>query len=555
MHSVGEDVKPASQSRQVKTPFRRSNRPETTDFSNLSGSRSREIPRDRYMEESNGMRSGGEVSTARHYQQHTGELNGSLSRGDTHNRYGGNNTGELSGSRSRQAARNHYSDQLVSESPHASPAHDRYRGDDLEERGQYSSQLTSESPQRSSANSAVQRSDHYSNQYASESPHKSSAISAVQRSDHHQTIEPEIAINMLSMRDGVNRSTTTVTRAQVNQLMALGFTSGLSRALVTNCEVFHHRIWVVDNSGSMQIGDGHRVVETSDGKIYAQPVSRWEELTDAVVYHANLASILQSPTIFTLLNHPNVKGSAQRFSVAEYPGGNTEDDVRKARSIMTRSRPLGVTPLTSHIYEIHNRVGEIAPQLRRSGQRVVVVLATDGLPTDSQGYGGDEILSEFIDALHSLEGLPIWLVIRLCTDEEKVTKFYNNLDTQLELSLEVLDDFLGEAKEIHKNNKWLTYSLPMHRCRELGYHDRLFDLIDERPLTRGELRDFCALLFGDEIDDIPDTHSNWKDFVKYVQDHVKFEQEQWCPIRKKKVPLIDVKAMEKKFRKGLFKKN
>ena len=76
-----------------------------------------------------------------------------------------------------------------------------------------------------------------------------------------------------------------------------------------------------------------------------------------------------------------------------------------------------------------------------------------------------------------LEGLPVWVVIRLCTNEKKVTEFYNQIDEVLEFNLEVLDDYLDEAKEVHKHNKWLNYALPMHRCRELGYHDRLFDLL------------------------------------------------------------------------------
>lgn len=108
---------------------------------------------------------------------------------------------------------------------------------------------------------------------------------------------------------------------------------------------------------------------------------------------------------------------------------------------------------------------------------MAIIIATDGLPTDAEGYGGGEVLNEFVQALKSLEGLPVWLVIRLCTDEKKVTSFYNSLDEQLELSLEVLDDFLGEAREVNRFNKWLNYALPLHRCRELGYHDRLLDLI------------------------------------------------------------------------------
>lgn len=179
--------------------------------------------------------------------------------------------------------------------------------------------------------------------------------------------------------------------------------------------------------------------------------------------------------------------------------------------------------------------------------KVAVILATDGLPTDDQGYGGDEITQEFIRALRGLEGLPIWLVIRLCTDEANVTDFYNQLDGMLELSLEVLDDFLGECKEVQANNPWLNYALPMHRCRELGYHDRLFDLIDERALTKGELRDFCVLLFGTDYAQVPDPVVDWKGFITYIQGRLTQEQPQWNPVRKKIKPWISIKKLNKMY--------
>lgn len=46
---------------------------------------------------------------------------------------------------------------------------------------------------------------------------------------------------------------------------------------------------MIDNSGSMVIGDGHRIVETSDRKIIEQAVSRWEEIQDTVFYHSQMA--------------------------------------------------------------------------------------------------------------------------------------------------------------------------------------------------------------------------------------------------------------------------
>jgi hypothetical protein len=58
----------------------------------------------------------------------------------------------------------------------------------------------------------------------------------------------------------------------MDQLIKQGFSHGLAKALFKNKHAFDHRIWVVDNSGSMQIGDGHRIVEIAGGKIVAQPV-------------------------------------------------------------------------------------------------------------------------------------------------------------------------------------------------------------------------------------------------------------------------------------------
>lgn len=52
--------------------------------------------------------------------------------------------------------------------------------------------------------------------------------------------------------------------------------------------------------------------------------------------------------------------------------------------------------------------------------------------------------------MRPLEKLPVWVVIRLCTDEDRMTTYWNNVDSDLELSMDVIDDHLGEAKEIHR---------------------------------------------------------------------------------------------------------
>jgi hypothetical protein len=158
----------------------------------------------------------------------------------------------------------------------------------------------------------------------------------------------------------------------VEILLQQGFSLGLARALAENTDSFDHRIWVVDNSGSMQIGDGHRVSET-DGKITLQPVTRWEEIQDTVIYHSQMAAVLNSHTRFRLLNDPGPAVGRQEFSVAQQ-GRDVEHDIRQARLVMTRTKPDGVTPLTEHIWEMQAEVRQMLPELQRTGRRVSTVV-------------------------------------------------------------------------------------------------------------------------------------------------------------------------------------
>eukprot|EP00978_Attheya_sp_CCMP212_P043201 scaffold277877_cov24-Attheya_sp.AAC.1 len=70
---------------------------------------------------------------------------------------------------------------------------------------------------------------------------------------------------------------------EMRRLKEQGFTEGLAEALALNCISFPLRIWVVDNSGSMQMADGHRIVPTkkkNDVKIVS--CSRWDEICECV---------------------------------------------------------------------------------------------------------------------------------------------------------------------------------------------------------------------------------------------------------------------------------
>jgi len=332
----------------------------------------------------------------------------------------------------------------------------------------------------------------------------------------------------------------------VRLLKTQGFSTGLAIALSKNALAYDHRIWIVDNSGSMQISDGHRVM-VNENEYRIVESTRWEEIQDTVKYHAQMAALLDSPTIFKLLNNPGSSVGPQQFSVAESGDANSSNDIKIAMQVMSNARPGGVTPLTRHIHDIKKAMEQMTPQLRADGKKVAIIIATDGLPTDEQGYGGEMANEDFVRALRSLEGLPVWIVVRLCTDQDSVTEFYNGLDAKLELSLEVLDDFMGEATEVAKCNSWLNYALPIHRSRELGYHDRLFDLIDERRLTISEMRDFCQFLVG--TDALPDPSVDFDLFATQLNQALTNERFQWNPIKRRMMPWINMKKLNKVYGK------
>jgi Mg-chelatase subunit ChlD len=359
--------------------------------------------------------------------------------------------------------------------------------------------------------------------------------------------EPDVKVITVNH---VDQAPTTTNNApfneyQTQQLVQQGFTRGLAQSLEEMKKVFALRIWIVDNSGSMQQPDGHRILSSNPGSIQMVQSSRWEEIVECVEYHARLAGLVEAPTHFRLLNNPGVHVGPQQFSIAN-GHGEIAEQVQQATRIMRRASPQGCTPLTSHILEIYQEVSSMAPQLRQNGQKVAIVIATDGLPTDEFGASGSAQNQEFVHALKRLEGLPVWVVIRLCTDDDHVVAFYNHLDGQLELSVEVLDDFCGEAAETAQKNPWLNYALPLHRLREFGFHHRVFDLLDERPLLKSEIRDFSLLLFGQEhLDGMPDPSIEWDNFLQNTIRLLKHETHQYNPITKRMSPWINTARLNK----------
>ena len=222
---------------------------------------------------------------------------------------------------------------------------------------------------------------------------------------------------------------------------------GLQDTIINNMKRIPIRFFICDDSGSMGTNDGNRLV-AYENTFKSVPCTRWAELTQSLDFHMKLSRAASAPCEFRMLN------SCEPLMMGNGNPGSDELAFTTLQNVF-RDGPRGGTPLCRHITEVIEKIKAMEQQLRASRQLACVVIACDGESSDG----------DVATAMAPLKQLPVWVVIRLCTDDDHVVDYWNNIDSQLELDMDVLDDLTGEAKEVRSANKWLTYGLPIHRMR------------------------------------------------------------------------------------------
>jgi hypothetical protein len=199
--------------------------------------------------------------------------------------------------------------------------------------------------------------------------------------------------------------------------------------------------------------------------------TRWAELAEALKFHIGFAKNASAATEFRFLN------SALPIRIGY---SNDSDESSKYAMLLSLldDSPSGGTPLCRHINEVIQQIREAEPELRARGQKACLIIATDGESSDGN----------IAEAMEPLRNLPVWVVVRLCTDEGRVVQYWNDIDEQLEVNMDVLDDLLGEAGEVHHQNPWLVHGVPIQRLREFGVSVKELDLLDEAPLSLEQMR-------------------------------------------------------------------
>ncbi len=352
------------------------------------------------------------------------------------------------------------------------------------------------------------------------------------------------------------------------------YPNGLAKEMcktIVECPV---RIWLLDNSSSMNTKDGSIFVRMQGRTKQAITCTRWKELEDTVKFHATLASDIYAPTLFRFLIDPaltsrndpaidynqNINiGVEEKDCIYLPPSWSlrgykeervfNEDDSELHRldhlfkevSLLLHSyfcynfratnlgnypmtqtlqiTPKYTAPLTQDLKTLAEHIRLIKDNLKQS--KISIIIATDGIPEDAE---------KFFAVMQEFESLPVVIVVRMCSSDDETSHFWRCLDLDLNIHLDLIDDYVAEASEVASCNPWLTYTQSMHRAREFGLIRRCFDLIDECLLREEDMVIFLSILFGVNKSDLSEPKIDWEKFYDDIKALSDFEGLHYDPL-------------------------
>jgi hypothetical protein len=302
----------------------------------------------------------------------------------------------------------------------------------------------------------------------------------------------------------------------------------------------------------MHKSDGHLVSQTVKGKVEIVDCSRWEEVTSTIMWHAEMAAWCQTPMAVRLLHDPGIQVGPQQVGVSASKHYSSKEEVSRLRTLLKKTRPNGLTsPVYLHMKELFPSIQTLVPILHQTRKQLTLCVCTDSIPTDEFGEENPRMIQEFLVTLQQLADWPVQVVIRLSTDEERVVQFYQNLfatHSNLASNLQVLDDYVSECHQVQKHNPWLHYGYPLHLCREEGIRIPVLEALSERPLLPTELCGLVSLIFGVVIPtDTYDLDTHYAQFRTLVESLNKDTVPMWNPTKKKFVPWISLKKLDKTY--------
>lgn len=188
-----------------------------------------------------------------------------------------------------------------------------------------------------------------------------------------------------------------------------------------------------------------------------------------------IADASDSPTEIRILN------KAEPLLIGQ--DGSKSSSLAAVLSELTIER-TGLTNICKQIRDIAKQLQDME-SIRDDKSKIALLIIM---------AGGESSDGSIADALGSLEGLRVQIIIRICTDESSVIEYWENANSQVDLDILILHDVRSEALAVARNNSWLTYGEPLHRLREFGVMVPAVDLLGYRQLSRHEIQTVAQTL-------------------------------------------------------------
>ncbi|CAF0900975.1 unnamed protein product [Rotaria sordida] len=227
-------------------------------------------------------------------------------------------------------------------------------------------------------------------------------------------------------------------------------------------------VFLCDDSGSM----GTAVGDTNNA--FAVRSTRWDELKQIVSITVDIGSVLDPDGLdIYFLNRPpllHVKHSSELIPAFAQP-------------------PNGLTPITRVLRQILQ-----AKQNEIQERKLLIIIATDGQPTDDSGKTDVGSLERVLK--HERKPADrILITFCACTDDDQAVGYLNRWDETIPY-LDVCDDYRSERKEIWRaQGRQFPFSFGDYVVKILlGPIDRYFDNLDQKPVGSRNMQACCSLM-------------------------------------------------------------
>lgn len=216
-------------------------------------------------------------------------------------------------------------------------------------------------------------------------------------------------------------------------------------------------VFIVDDSGSMNtpLGD-------ISGPFDQNP-TRWDELRQTVSIVVDIASVFDPDGVdIFFLNRESkrgVKSAEELIPVFALP-------------------PAGPTPIARVLRHVLQE-----KQLEVQERKLLVLIATDGIPTNENGQQDIKTLEHVLRHERTpINRIPVTIIA--CTDDDECVGYLNSWDKKIP-NLDVADDYRSERTEIHNaQGKDFPFSFGDYVVKVLmGAVDDWFDTLDERRVA------------------------------------------------------------------------